>query len=146
MKKLLLILLSLSVFGFAQEQKNDETIAPIVIYWKTLSQSEKEVFLFSYMTQVYDTYTGLRNELGYNTMTNWYYKNRAEDVFAVFDELSEEGTKEFVKWIDEFYSHEEYYNYPFNEALRFAFRFHNAAGETLWEKYENLKFDDLKLE
>lgn len=145
MKKFALLLIVLFSASFAQEAEKDQSIAPIVIYWKTLSQSEKEVFLFSYMTQVYDTYSGLKNELGYNDLTTWYYKNRAEDVFAVFDKLEAEGTQEFVKWIDEFYRHEEYYNYPFNEALRFAFRFHNATGETLWEKYENLKFDELKL-
>jgi len=145
MKKLFLILIIFAVLLPAQENNQEEIISPIVIYWKTLSPSEKEVFLFSYMTQVYDTYNGLRKELGYNGLTSWYYDNRAEDVFAVFDKLDANGIDEFVKWIDEFYSHEEYYDYPFNEALRFAFRFHNAAGETLWEKYENLKFDELKL-
>lgn len=145
MKRFLWIIISFAFILTAQESRQEDKISPIVIYWKTLTQSEKEVFLFSYMTQVYDTYESLRKELGYNDVTSWYYDNRAEEVFAVFDELESEGIGEFVKWIDEFYNHEEYYDYPFNEALRFAFRFHNTAGETLWEKYENMKFDELEL-
>jgi len=35
-------------------------------------------------------------------------------------------------------------NRPFYEALAFAFRFQQAAGETIWEKYENLKFGRIK--
>ena len=36
-------------------------------------------------------------------------------------------------------------NNSFMDALVFAFRFQQASGETIWEKYENLKFDKIKL-
>ena len=32
----------------------------------------------------------------------------------------------------------------FDDALSFAFRFQQASGETMWEKYENLKFGKIK--
>ena len=49
-----------------------------------------------------------------------------------------------MKWIDEYYSHGEFANKPFYEALEFAYRFQQASGETLWEKYENLKYGKIK--
>ena len=51
---------------------------------------------------------------------------------------------QMVKWVDEFYSHGEYANRPFYEALEFAFRFQQAAGSTLLEKYEDLQFKKIK--
>ena len=137
----ILVLLQLS---YAQEIK-EPTPSPIVVYWKTLTQEEKEIYLFSYLTQVYETYEQLKRELGYNDLTTWYFDNRADMVFGIFDQLEETDLKEFVGWIDEYYSHEEFLGRPFYEALAFAFRFQQAAGETIWEKYENLKFDKIKL-
>ena len=49
-----------------------------------------------------------------------------------------------VKWVDEFYAHGEYANKPFFEALEFAFRFQQAAGSTLLEKFEDLQFKKIK--
>ncbi len=41
----------------------------ISIYWTTLSQKEKKIYLFSYMTQVYETYDALKKEIGYEEIT-----------------------------------------------------------------------------
>ena len=35
-------------------------------------------------------------------------------------------------------------NKPFVEALEFAYRFAEASGSNMWEKYENLRFDRIK--
>jgi len=51
---------------------------------------------------------------------------------------------EFVGWIDEFYRQENFVGRPFYEALAFAFRFQKAAGKSIWEKFENMKFDKIK--
>ena len=74
-----------------------------------------------------------------------YYDNKAETVFGIFDQLEEIDIKEFIGWIDEYYSHKEFQNNTFMDALVFAFRFQQASGETIWEKYENLKFDKIEL-
>jgi hypothetical protein len=52
--------------------------------------------------------------------------------------------QEFIGWVDEYYSHEEFSGNTFDDALSFAFRFQQASGETIWEKYENLKYGRIK--
>ena len=54
--------------------------------------------------------------------------------------------QEYIGWIDEYFTHEEFAGNSFDDALSFAFRFEQAAGETIWEKYENLKFGKIKPE
>lgn len=140
MKKLIPFLLITILFC----QSGTGRLSPVVTYWKTLSDSEKETFLFSYLTQVYETHTELQNSEGYGGFTEWYYNNRAELVYGIFDKLEEVKISEMAKWIDEFYSHGEYANRPFYEALEFAYRFADASGATMWEKYENLKYEKIQ--
>ena len=137
----LVILIALT---FLSAQNDQSTLSPVVTYWKTLTSEEKEVFLFSYLTQVYETHSELKNSIGYGGITEWYYENRAEMVYGIFDQLELVKLSEIVRWIDEFYSHTEYSNRPFIEALEFAYRFAEASGSNMWEKYENLKFDKIK--
>ena len=140
MKKFILVFVLSSLCA----QTGAGALSPVVTYWKTLSQEEKETFLFSYLTQVYETHSELKNTVGYGGITEWYYDNRAEMVYGIFDQLEVVKISEMVKWIDEFYSHGEYANRPFFEALEFAYRFSEASGANMWEKYENLKFNRIK--
>ena len=137
----LVILIALT---FLSAQNNQSALSPVVTYWKTLTPEEKEVFLFSYLTQVFETHSELKSNIGYGGITEWYYENRAEMVYGIFDQLELVKLSEIVRWIDEFYSHTEYSNRPFIEALEFAYRFAEASGSNMWEKYENLKFDKIK--
>ena len=139
----LVILIALT---FLSAQNNQSALSPVVTYWKTLTPEEKEVFLFSYLTQVYETHSELKSNIGYGGITEWYYENRAEMVYGIFDQLELVKLSEIVRWIDEFYSHTEYSNRPFIEALEFAYRFAEASGSNMWEKYENLQFDKIKPE
>jgi len=140
MKKYI-ILLSISLLC---AQTGGNTLSPVVTYWKTLTQEEKEIFLFSYLTMVYETHSELKSSVGYGGITEWYYENRAEMVYGIFDQLEVVRISEMVKWINEFYSHGEYANRPFIEALEFSYRFAEASGNNMWEKYENLQFDKIK--
>ena len=142
MKVLKVILMLSYIFG----QVDSGRISPVVPYWKTLSNEEKETFLFSYLTQVYETHTDLQNKVGYGGITEWYYNNRAELVYGIFDRLDKVELSELVQWVNEFYSHGEYANRPFYEALEFSIRFAEASGNNMWEKYENLQFDKIKPE
>ena len=143
---LIALLLTTNSLIYAQDSNWDYEERNIIsLYWTTLDQEEKSIYLFSYMTQVYETYDALKNEVGYNKVTQWYYDNKAETVFGIFDQLEEIDIKEFIGWIDEYYSHKEFQNNTFMDALVFAFRFQQASGETIWEKYENLKFDKIEL-
>ena len=140
------LFLSINAIVDAQDNNWDfEERNVISIYWTTLNQEEKKIYLFSYMTQVYETYDALKKEVGYEEITQWYYDNKAETVFGIFDQLEEVNLVEYIGWIDEYYSHKEFQNNSFMDALVFAFRFEQASGETIWEKYENLKFDKIKL-
>jgi hypothetical protein len=140
------LFLSINTIVDAQDNNWDfEERNVISIYWTTLNQEEKKIYLFSYMTQVYETYDALKKEVGYEKITQWYYDNKAETVFGIFDQLEEVNLVEYIGWIDEYYSHKEFQNNSFMDALVFAFRFQQASGETIWEKYENLKFDKIKL-
>ena len=105
---------------------------------------EKEIFLFSYLTQVYDTHQKMIKDLGYDSVTTWYFDNKAEMIYGIFDQVEQAGMQEFIGWIDEYYSHEEFSGNSFDDALSFAFRFQQASGETIWEKYENLKYGKIK--
>ena len=137
----IIIILSMSlIFG----QAGVNTLSPVVTYWKTLTNEEKEIYLFSYLTMVYETHSELKNSEGYGGITEWYYNNRAEMVYGIFDQLEVVRISEIVKWVNEFYSHGEYANRPFIEALEFAYRFAEASGTNIWEKYENLQFDKIK--
>ena len=139
-------LLFTNTIVFAQDSNWDYEERNIIsLYWTTLSQEEKKIYLFSYMTQVYETYDALKKEVGYEKITQWYYDNKAETVFGIFDQLEDINIVEYIGWIDEYYSHKEFQNNSFIDALVFAFRFQQASGETIWEKYENLKFDKIKL-
>lgn len=142
MKKYIISFIFISII--CPQDFEPTSMSPIVAYWKTLTPAQKETYLFSYMTQTYETYEGLKDELGHTELTKWYFDNRAELVFGIFDQLKDEDLDEFVGWIDEFYSHEDFVNKPFHEAMAFAFRFQQAAGETLWEKYENVKYGKIK--
>ena len=145
MKYIIALIFSLTVLT-AQDKKNDPTPSAISVYWKTLEPQEKEIFLFSYLTQVYDTHQKMIGDLGYGDVTTWYYDNRAELIYGIFDQVNQSGMREYIGWIDEYYKHEEFAGNSFDDALSFAFRFQQAAGETIWEKYENLKFGKIKPE
>ena len=142
--KLVITIIFPLMLVFAQDQKSDPTPNAISVYWKTLEPTEKEIFLFSYLTQVYDTHQKMIKDLGYGEVTTWYYDNRAELIYGIFDQVNQDGMKEFMGWIDEYYTHEEFAGNSFDDALSFAFRFQQASGETIWEKYENLKFGKIK--
>ena len=83
-------------------------------------------------------------DIGYGDITTWYYDNRAELIYGIFDEVNQKDMKEFIGWIDEYYRHDEFSSNSFDDALSFAYRFQQASGETIWEKYENLKFGKIK--
>ena len=140
------ILKVILILSYILGQVDSGRISPVVPYWKTLSNEEKETFLFSYLTQVYETHTDLQNKVGYGGITEWYYNNRAELVYGIFDRLDKVELSEMVQWINEFYSHGEYANRPFYEALEFSIRFAEASGNNMWEKYENLQFDKINPE
>ena len=140
----LITIITLSTILFSQDDQINAKPNAISVYWRTLNPNEKEIFLFSYLTQVYDTHQKMIKDIGYGEITTWYYDNRAELIYGIFDEVNQKDMKEFIGWIDEYYRHDEFSGNSFDDALSFAYRFQQASGETIWEKYENLKFGKIK--
>ena len=140
----LITIITLSTIMFSQDDQINAKPNAISVYWRTLNPNEKEIFLFSYLTQVYDTHQKMIKDIGYGDITTWYYDNRAELIYGIFDEVNQRDMKEFIGWIDEYYRHDEFSGNSFDDALSFAYRFQQASGETIWEKYENLKFGKIK--
>ena len=140
----LITIITLSTILFSQNDQVNAKPNAISVYWRTLNPNEKEIFLFSYLTQVYDTHQKMIKDIGYGDITTWYYDNRAELIYGIFDEVNQKDMKEFIVWIDEYYRHDEFSGNSFDDALSFAYRFQQASGETIWEKYENLKFGKIK--
>ena len=140
----LITIITLSTILFSQSDQINAKPNAISVYWRTLNPNEKEIFLFSYLTQVYDTHQKMIKDIGYGDITTWYYDNRAELIYGIFDEVNQKDMKEFIGWIDEYYRHDEFSGNSFDDALSFAYRFQQASGETIWEKYENLKFGKIK--
>ena len=140
----LITIITLSTILFSQNDQMNAKPNAISVYWRTLNPNEKEIFLFSYLTQVYDTHQKMIKDIGYGDITTWYYDNRAELIYGIFDEVNQKDMKEFIGWIDEYYRHNEFSGNSFDDALSFAYRFQQASGETIWEKYENLKFGKIK--
>ena len=103
MRKYLLILYLL-VFLSAQSSNTQVPLSPVVTYWKALTIEEKETFLFSYLVQVYETHSDLKKDIGYGGITEWYYDNRAELIYGIFDHLDQVGIYQMVKWVDEYYA------------------------------------------
>lgn len=112
--------------------------SPIVLYWKTLSHSEKQTYLFAYLTQIYDTHTSLIEETGHGELAKWYFTNRAELAYNILEEFERTDIIKFVEWIDDFYSQEEFKDKPFPDALQYAYTFSQMKGDSLLEKYESL--------
>ena len=140
----LITIITLSTILFSQNDQINAKPNAISVYWRTLNPNEKEIFLFSYLTQVYDTHQKMIKDIGYGDITTWYYDNRAQLIYGIFDEVNQRDMKEFIGWIDEYYRHDEFSGNSFDDALSFAYRFQQASGETIWEKYENLKFGKIK--
>ena len=95
-KMKIFIILFFSIFIYADS--NTGRISPVVPYWKTLSSEEKETFLFSYLTQVYETHTDLQDKVGYGGITEWYYQNRAELVYGIFDKLDDNRVEQLISF------------------------------------------------
>ena len=138
-------ILSIALLLFSQLSAQAD-YSPVPLYWKTLGSDEKEIYLYAYLTQVYDTHKSLINETGRGQFTKWYYENRAELTYNIFDLLDTTEAEKFVGWVDDFYAQPEYRERPFPEALQFAYDRSQMKGQTLLEKYESLLERDKKKE
>lgn len=140
MKSRMSSVLLVAGLAFAQDAQEKAT-SPIMVYWKTLTSAEKEVYLFAYLTQVYDTHTSLVREKGRGEFAKWFYKNRAELAYELLDQLKGDKLAAFVSYVDDFYGQEEFHDRPFHEAVSYAHSFSKMRGKTLLDKFQSLFSD-----
>ena len=118
--------------------------SPIPLYWKTLDKKSKEIYLFAYLTQVYDTHKILIDDVGRGGFSKYYYENRAELAYNIFELLDTIPISQFTIWIDDFYSQPELREFPFPEAIKYAYKRSQIKEEDkLYEKYKDSFLNDL---
>jgi len=131
--KLLILFLFFISFGFSQTD-----YSPIPLYWKTLDKKDKEIYLFAYLTQVYDTHKTLIDDVGRGGFAKYYYENRAELAYNIFELLDTVPISKFIIWIDDFYSQPELREFPFPEAIKYSYKRSQIKQEDkLYEKYKD---------
>tara|TARA_X000001036_G_scaffold438091_1_gene485035 strand:+ start:2980 stop:3402 length:423 start_codon:yes stop_codon:yes gene_type:complete len=136
-KNFLVIMFFVSI-GFSQAD-----YSPIPLYWKTLDKKDKEIYLFAYLTQVYDTHKFLIDDVGRGGFSKYYYEERAELAYNIFDLLDSTPMSKFIIWIDDFYAQPELREFPFPEALKYAYKRSQIKEEDkLLEKFRNNLLDD----
>jgi len=141
MKKIKLFIL---ILFFMSSVFSQADYSPIPLYWKTLDKKSKEIYLFAYLTQVYDTHKILIDDVGRGGFSKYYYENRAELAYNIFELLDTIPISQFTIWIDDFYSQPELREFPFPEAIKYAYKRSQIKEEDkLYEKYKDSFLNDL---
>ncbi|MFH1212805.1 MAG: hypothetical protein V1681_01845 [Candidatus Neomarinimicrobiota bacterium] len=91
-----------------------------MIYWKSLTQSEKKVFVFAYLYRTYETLEQVKSDKYLKSDTKLFQKNIAEPVFDIYRKIDENTKDDLIFWIDKFYRNDVNKDKPFSDALRYA--------------------------
>ena len=96
------------------------------IYWSALTNTEKQTFLFAYISSTYET-RRLANETISTTPRNLHrFNEEIDDLFMIWQNLLEmedsgnEVMGEFIGWIDLYYEIEVNKSRPFMSAIKYA--------------------------
>ncbi|HPC35749.1 MAG TPA: hypothetical protein P5268_02355 [Candidatus Marinimicrobia bacterium] len=91
-----------------------------MIYWKSLTPSEKKVFLYAYLYHTYEISEQVKQDKNLKSCAKQFQKQIADPVFDVFAQLNESQKDDLIFWIDKFYRIDSNKDQPFGEALRYA--------------------------
>jgi len=91
-----------------------------MIYWKSLTPSEKKVFLYAYLYHTYEILEQIKHDRNLKSCSKQFQQKIADPVFDVFAQLNESQKDDLIFWIDKFYRIDSNKNQPFSEALRYA--------------------------
>ena len=117
--------------SFAQEARNLDTAEEHVafaqsIYWSALTPSEKQTFLFAYISSTYEV-RNLANETIATSPRNMHHFNEEIDnLFLIWQNLlvmEDEGDaamEEFIGWIDLYFQIDANKSNPFINAIKYA--------------------------
>jgi len=135
-----LTLLSIALFvllavpqTFAQNAPALETAKEHVafaqsIYWSALTPSEKQTFLFAYISSAYET-RNLANEIIATSPRNTHrFNEKIDNLFVIWQNLMEmednggAAMEEFIGWIDLYFEIEVNKTHPFMYAINYAYQ------------------------
>lgn len=135
MHKLLVILL-LGSWLVAQEaplSNEDYTAYGQMIYWKSLTTTEKRVFLHAFLYRSYEVYSQLKDNPKLKNVAPLYQEELLRPVVAIFGELTSSQKDNLIFWIDKFYRNDFNKTKSFYEALQYAYKKVKTGDKSLYE-------------
>ncbi len=129
--RLALMTLFLFSHSFAQDANALNTAEEHVafaqsIYWSALTPSEKQTFLFAYISSAYETRKLANETISTSPRNTHQFNKEINNLFVIWQHLLEmedsgdAAMAEFVGWIDLFYEIEVNKSQTFNKALKYA--------------------------
>jgi len=91
-----------------------------MIYWKSLTPSEKKVFLYAYLYHTYEILEQIKHDRNLKSCSKQFQQKIADPVFDIFAQLTDNQKDDLIFWIDKFYRIDSNKDQPFSEALRYA--------------------------
>ncbi|NQV13952.1 hypothetical protein HQ531_00735 [bacterium] len=125
------IVLALLPRSFAQEANTLSTAEQHVafaqsIYWSALTSSEKQTFLFAYISSAYETRKFANETISTSPRNMHHFNEKIDNLFLIWQfllEMEDSGDAamtEFMGWIDLYYEIEVNKARPFMDALNYA--------------------------
>lgn len=116
---------------FAQQTKSLVTAQEHVafaqsIYWSALTPSEKQTFLFAYISSAYETRNLANETIATSPRNTHHFNEEIDNLFVIWQNLlemednSDAAMEEFMGWIDLYYEIEINKASPFMNALKYA--------------------------
>ena len=91
-----------------------------MIYWKSLTPSEKKVFLYAYLYHTYEILEQIKHDRNLKSCSKQFQQKIADPVFDIFAQLTDSQKDDLIFWIDKFYRIDSNKDQPFSEAHRYA--------------------------
>lgn len=141
-----LIVLCLCPQSIAQEANTLNTAEQHVafaqsIYWTALTPSEKQTFLFAYISSAYETRKFANETISTSPRSMHHFNEKIDNLFVIWQNLLEmedsgdAAMDEFIGWIDLYYEIEVNKARPFMEALNYAHQKIRAEDKSILELF-----------
>ena len=144
MKRIVLITIIIAAFGLAraqdviQSKDFDYTSYGQMIYWKTLTEEEKKVFLHAYLYRTHEIAQQMKQNRKLKSSAGKYIDELANPVYKIFQDLDNKKKKDLIDWINIFYRSEFNHNENFYNALTYAFQKLKTGKESMNDVYKRI--------
>lgn len=111
------------------------------IYWSALTPSEKQTFLFAYISSAYETRKLARETIATSPRNTRRFNEVIDNLFVIWQNLLEmedsgsDAMTEFIGWIDLFYEIDSNKTCPFMDAVRYAHQKVKAEDKSVLELF-----------